>query len=138
MMAKIPWSFIIQPESSREYFVAATSGLFVSWRDLHRIWAFQQYTRRIIEQLNQSPGCVGFALRATFRPIEGPTISVWEVIESLRRFQKENPNGEAVDVLSSNTKGKFQYAQWKCRGDVLPGTWEEADERLRQRKQSAP
>ena len=126
-MAEIPWNFRIQPDPSREYFVAATSGLRISWWNPRRAWAFQRYTLGIIEQLNRSAGCVGFALRTTFRPLEGSTISVWEDIESLRRFQKENPHGEAMKVLSSDTKGRFQYAQWKSRGDALPRTWEEAE-----------
>ncbi|MGQ0604454.1 MAG: hypothetical protein ACT4QE_22465 [Anaerolineales bacterium] len=136
-MAEIPWNFRIQPDPSREYFVAATSGLEVSWRNPRKIWAFQRYTWRIIEQLNRSAGCVGFALRATFRPLEGSTISVWEDIDSLRRFQKENPHGDAVKVLGSGTKGGFQYAQWKSRGEALPRTWEEAEGHLKPREQSA-
>ena len=84
VMAEIPWNFRIQPDPSREYLVAATSGLRISWWNPRRAWAFQRYTLGIIEQLNQSAGCVGFSLRTTFRPFEGSTISVWEDIESLR------------------------------------------------------
>jgi len=133
-MAKIPWSFRIQPDSNREYIVAATTGLGVSWKEFRKILAFQDYTRRIIDQLNGSAGCVGFALRATFRPIEGSTISVWEDADALRRFQKENSHGEARETLRSKEKGRFQYVQWKCRGDSLPQTWGEIEGRFKPRE----
>lgn len=130
-MVKIPWTFNIQPDPNREYFVVFTSGLgvSVSWRNLPKIWAFQQYTRRVLEQLKQSAGCVGFALGAKIKSFEGLTISVWEDIESFRRFQKGNPHKEAMDVLSMDSTGKFQYVQWKSRGDALPRTWKEAEDR---------
>ena len=137
-MAEIPWNFRIQPDSSREYFVAFTIGLRLSWWNPLRQWAFYRYTQGVIEQLNRSAGFVGASLRTTVRPFEGSTISVWEDVESLRRFQKEKPHAEAMEVLlSSDTKRWFQYTQWKCRGDALPCTWEEAEGRLKPREQSA-
>ena len=138
-MAKIPWMFRIQPDPNREYFVVFTSGLAVSisWRNLRKLWAFQQYTRRILEKLKQSEGCVAFALGAKIKSFEGSTISVWEDIESLRRFQKENPHKEAMEVVSMDLKGKFQYIQWKSQGDALPHTWKEAEDRLKLREQPA-
>jgi len=131
-MAKIPWTFRIQPDPNREYFVVFTSGLAVSvsWRNLRKLWAFQQYTRRILEKLNQSEGCVAFALGGKIKSFEGMTISVWEDIESLRRFQKENPHKEAMEVVKMDLKGQFQYIQWKSRGDAFPRTWKEAENRL--------
>ena len=138
-MAKIPWTFRIQPDPEREYFVVFTSGLAVSvsWRNLRKLWAFQQYTRRILEKLNQSEGCVAFALGAKIKSFEGSTISVWEDIESLRRFQKENPHGEAMEVLSPDLKGEFKVVQWKSRGDAFPRTWEEAEGHFKPREQPA-
>ena len=137
-MAKIPWTFRIQPDPNREYFVVFTSGLAVSvsWRNLRKLWAFQQYTRRILEKLNESEGCVAFALGGKIKSFEGMTISIWEDIESLRRFQKENPHKEAMDVVKMDLKGKFQYIQWKSRGDAFPHTWKEAEDRLKPREQS--
>ena len=136
-MAEIPWNFRNQPEPSREYFVTVTIGLRLSWWNPLRLWAFHRYTQGIIEQLNRSVGFVGASLRTTVRPLEGSTISVWEDVESLRRFQNENPHAEAMEVLSSGTKRWFQYALWKSRGDALPRTWEEAEGRLKPREQSA-
>ena len=130
-MAKIPWTFRIQPDPNREYFVVFTSGLAVSmsWRNLRKLWAFQQYTRRILEKLKETEGCVAFALGGKIKSFEGMTISVWEDIESLRRFQKENPHREAMEVVSMDLTGKFQYIQWKSRGDALPRIWKEAEDR---------
>ena len=71
------------------------------------------------------------------RPLEGSTISMWEDVESLRRFQKENPHGKAMQVLRADTKGEFQYTQCKIRGDSLPRTWQEAESRFKRRKESA-
>jgi len=138
-MAKIPWAFRIQPDPNREYFVVFTSGLAVSvsWRNLRKLWAFQQYTRRILEKLNESEGCVAFALGAKIKSFEGSTISVWEDIESLRRFQKENPHREAMEVVSMDLTGKFQYIPWESRGDALPRIWKEAEDRLKSREQPA-
>ena len=136
-MAKIPWTFRIQPDPDREYFVVFTSGLAVavSWRNLRKIWDFQGYTRRILEKLNETEGCVAFALGSKIKSFEGMTISVWEDIESLRRFQKEDPHKEAMDVVKMDLKGKFQYLQWKSRGDAFPRTWQEAEDRLKLREQ---
>jgi len=136
-MAEIAWTFRIQPNLEREYFVAATSGLVISWWNPLKVRAFLLYSQAIMEQLNRSAGCVGFALRTTFKPFEGWTISVWEDMESLRRFQMENPHGEAMEVLRSNTTRRFQYVQWKSYGDALPRTWEDAAGTLKARKQSA-
>jgi len=129
-MAEIRWNFQIQPEPGREYIVAATSGLRLAWWNPRRAWAFQRYSLAIAEQLNRSAGYVGASFRTTLRPLEGSTISVWEDIESLRRFQKEHPHGEAMEVLRSEAKGVFRFTQWKSRGDALPRTWEEAEGRL--------
>jgi quinol monooxygenase YgiN len=138
-MTKIPWTFRIQPDPDREYLVIFTSGLAiaVSWRNLRKLWAFQQYTRRILEKLNESDGCVGFALGAKIKSFEGMTISVWEDIESLRRFQKEDPHKEAMDAVRMDLKGKFQYLQWKSRSDAFPRTWTEAEAHLKPREQPA-
>ena len=138
-MAKIPWTFRIQPDPRREYFVVFTSGLAVSfsWRNLRKLWAFQQYTRLILEKLKQSDGCVAFALGGKIKSFEGSTISVWEDIESLRRFQKENPHKEAMEVVSMDLTGKFQYIQWKSRGAALPRIWKEAEDRLKPTEQPA-
>jgi len=135
-MAKIPWTFRIQPDPNREYFVVFTSGLAVSisWRNLRKLWAFQQYTRRILEKLNGSKGCVAFALGGKIKSLEGSTISIWEDIESLRRFQKENPHKEAMEVVKMDLKGKFQYVQWKSRSDEFPRTWQEAEDRFKPRE----
>jgi quinol monooxygenase YgiN len=135
-MAKIPWTFRIQPDPNREYFVVFTSGLAVSisWRNLRKLWAFQQYTRRILEKLNGAEGCVAFALGGKIKSLEGSTISIWEDIESLRRFQKENPHKEAMEVVSMDLKGKFQYVQWKSRSNAFPRTWKEAEARLKSRQ----
>ena len=131
LMTKIPWDFRIQPDPNRDYIVAFTTGLAVDWWDFRKLFAFQRYTLRIVKELKQSKGCVGFALRAILRPPQGATLSVWEDIESLRYFQKENSHGEAVPLLRSNKKGKFQYVQWKCRGDAFPYTWEETEDQLK-------
>ena len=96
---------------------------------------FQQYTRRILEKLNESEGCVAFALGAKIKSFEGLTISMWEDIESLRRFQKENPHKEAMEVVSMDLKGKFQYVQWKSRGDAFPRICKEAEDRSKLREQ---
>lgn len=133
-MTKIPWSFQTQPDPDREYIVAYTTGLAVDWWDLRKLFAFQHYTLRIVKELKLSKGCAGFALRAIMIPPQGATISIWENIESLRYFQKENSHGEAVRLLRSNTKEKFQYVQWTCRGDTLPLTWEETDAHFTRRK----
>ena len=135
-MAKIPWTFRIQPDPDREYFVVFTSGLAVafSWRNLRKLWAFQGYTSRILEKLNQTEGCVAFALGAKIGSFEGMTISIWEDIEALRRFQKEAPHQEAMEVVKMDLKGKFQYIQWKSRSAAFPRTWKDAEARLKPRE----
>lgn len=136
-MAKIAWVFRVQPDPQQEYVVAYTRGLGVTWHNWPKIWLFQQYTRRIVDQLNQSAGCVGYALRATFRPIEGATLSVWAEPEALRHFYKAHPHKEAMQVLSADTQGRFQYVQWQCPGATLPHAWEEAEEHLQTRGPAA-
>jgi hypothetical protein len=133
-MTKIPWEFHRQLDPNHDYIVAATTGLAVEWWKFHKIFVFQRYTLQIVEALRRSKGCIGFVLRATFQPLGGATISVWADVESLRYFQKENPHGEAVRLLHSNTTGGFQYVQWKCRGDTLPRTWEEAEDHFKPRE----
>lgn len=130
-MAKINWNFKAQPDSNWEYVVAATTGLGVSWQEFRKVWAFQVYTRRILNQLNNAVGCTGFSLHARFNPITGSTISVWETTTSLRQFYKTNAHGEAMDVLGSGMPGKFQYVQWKSLGAALPKTWEEVMSRFK-------
>jgi len=123
-MAKIIWHFNLPPESSREYIVAATTGLSVNWWDIRKVWAFQHATRRVIEQLQATAGCVGYALHATVRPVAGSTLSVWEAIGALRHFQTTGAHGEALVHLNSQGTGQFQYVQWMSTGDALPTQWE--------------
>lgn len=124
-MTSINWSFRTKPDPAREYVVAATTGLGVAWRELRKVWAFQVYTRRILDQLNRTPGCVGFALHATLTPLTGSTLSVWDTAAALRHFYLVGAHGEALALLRAPGPGKFQYVQWKSPGDALPRTWED-------------
>jgi len=128
-MTKIPWKFRTQPDPNREYIIAATTGLQADWQNLRKMFAFLRYTLLMVQELQQATGGVGFALRGSFGNVQGATISVWEDVESLRRFIVENPHGEAARVLRSEKRAEtqFQYIQWKCRGDALPVTWKDAD-----------
>ena len=133
-MTKIPWTFRTQVDPKREYVVAATTGLAVSWREVRKLWAFQVYTRRIIAQLNSTEGCVGFALHGTLSPLAGSTLSVWETVGALRIFQNEGSHGEAMRLLSSGAQSKLRYLQWKCQGDNLPKSWEQVFSRFGSRQ----
>ncbi|MDK1082004.1 MAG: hypothetical protein QGD88_11085 [Anaerolineae bacterium] len=63
--------------------------------------------------------------RITPFPVMGSTISFWQGLKSLRKFQVDNPHGEAMKELSSDTKGTFRDTQWKSLGKNLPENWEQ-------------
>ena len=64
IMAEIPWNFRIQPDPGREYFVAVTSGLRISWWNPRRAWAFQRYT------LEEPGRCASTQLGGSGRPLK--------------------------------------------------------------------
>lgn len=124
-MGQLSWIFLSTPDPDVEYVVVATRGLMISWWNPLAIRSFLQYDKAINRQLSRTEKCVAYSLRVTPCPPEGWTLSVWEDIQSLRRFIKKDPHGEAMEVLAPQTKGHFKYTQWQSKGDNLPTNWEE-------------
>ena len=134
-MVRIRWKFLRDLEKDREYLVVATTGLRIPWLSPLRMWPFTAYTLGILAQLRQSEGCLAYSLRT--RPLEGSTVSIWENIDTLKKFQLQNPHASAMRDFRSRTPRPFRYAQWKGSVSTLPSKWEEVNAHFAAPSQSA-
>jgi hypothetical protein len=87
--------------------------------------AFLRYTWRIQGQLRQTPGLLGYSLRAHILKRQFWTLSVWEGDAALRRFVTENPHGHVMAALRGKMD-RTRFVRWGMRGAEFPPRWREA------------
>ena len=120
-----PWTTLADTEPNREYLA------LLSHLPLNRyraIPAFLRFTFQIQKQLRNTPGILGYSLRAKPMSRQFWTLSAWDGETALMDFVSKVPHEEAMKALLPNM-GPTKFTRWKVAGSALPLKWEEAMQR---------
>jgi quinol monooxygenase YgiN len=120
-----PWKALAPTDSHLEYLA------LLSYLPLKTHWAifrFLRFTLQIQKQLRDTPGVLGYSLRAKPMSRNFWTLSVWEDEKALREFVVKLPHGDAMKALTPRM-GPTAFTRWKVPGSAIPLRWEEAMQR---------
>ncbi len=124
----MPWKTIAQVERSREYLALLS---YLPLKKYQMIPRFLQFSFQIQRQLNNSPGAVGYSLRAKPLSRNFWTLSAWENERALQDFVRKVPHLDAMRSLIPHM-GPTKFTQWKVPGSALPLSWDDAMRRSSQ------
>lgn len=123
-----PWKALAPTDSHLEYLA------LLSYLPLKTHWAifrFLRFTLQIQKQLRNTPGVLGYSLRAKPMSRNFWTLSAWEDDKALREFVVRLPHGNAMKALTPHM-GPTAFTRWKVSGSAIPLRWEEAMQRSQQ------
>ncbi len=124
----IPWKSLAPVDQGREYLALLS---YLPLQKYRKLPAFARFTFQITRQLRETPGAIGYSMRAKLLSREFWTLSVWEDTRSLMNFVAKVPHGEVMKALSSHM-GPTKFTQWKILGSAIPPNWDEATRRMSQ------
>ena len=86
------------------------------------------HKRRIVAQLQQTPGVIGLAMIA--RPLRKQfwTLSAWESDDALRAFVAAGSHADTMHAMTPHV-GATRFVRWKLRGADVPPRWNDAFDR---------
>ena len=125
-MPTVSWRSFARAAPERDYLALLT------YLPLHSAWRIPRLileTRRIISQLRESPGLVGYSLRAQPMAKRFWTLSVWEDEASLQGFVHARPHTRTMTVLAPHM-GSTRFLRWTIKGAQVPPSWDDAVSRL--------
>jgi Domain of unknown function (DUF3291) len=129
-MPDLPWKSFAPVEQAREY-VALLS--YLPLKKFSKLPAFTRYTLQIMRQMRETPGVIGYGLRAKLFSREFWTLSVWEDTRSLMTFVAKIPHGDVMRALAGHM-GATKFSQWELLGSGVPPSWDEAMQRMAEEK----
>jgi hypothetical protein len=127
-----PWKTLAPADENHEYIALLSYLPLKSYRAIPR---FIQFSMQIQMQLRETPGVIGYSLRARLLSRNFWTLSVWEDQKSLMDFVAKIPHGEAMKAMVSSM-GPSKFTQWKVNASALPLRWEDAIKRSLQERQT--
>ena len=108
--------------------------ILLSYLPLRRVWQIPRFmllTARIICQLRQSRGLLGYSLRAELGAKRFWTLSAWQNEVALQAFVKAPPHSQTMRELAPRM-GATRFIRWTAKDAELPPSWEQALKRWRQ------
>lgn len=126
-----PWKTLAKVAEDSEYIALLSYLPLKTYRAIPR---FLQFSFQIQKQLRDTPGVIGYSLRAKLFNRDFWTLSVWENEKALMDFVAENPHGQAMKAMVPYM-GPSKFTQWKVKASALPLCWEEAILRSLQERQ---
>ncbi len=124
----LPWRSIAAVDKGREYLALLS---YLPLNKYRKIPRFFQFSFQVHRQLLESPGAMGYSMRAKLLSRQFWTLSVWEDGRSLMNFVAKVPHGEVMKALSAHM-GPTKFSQWKILGSAIPPKWDEATRRMSQ------
>ena len=125
-MATLPWHGAVAVEPERSYTAMVSYLPVARFRTVPR---FLRHAWRILRQLKQATGLIGYTLRARILARQFFTLSVWESEEALRRFVEQEPHRGIMAKLAG-AMGKTEFRFFSVKGTELPLTFEKELHRL--------
>ena len=120
-MPALPW-IERQPLDPSARYVAMASRLPL--RHHRAVPGFLRDTLRIRRQLAETPGLVGYGLKADVLRKTFWTFSVWEDQASIAAFARAEPHRQITRRLATRM-GQSRFATFSVDGDAVPTTWAE-------------
>ena len=118
------WAVTATAEASAEY-VGLVSRL--QFRGPDGLALFQELVTRVIQQLGQSRGLLGWSM-ADSSDYSYLTLSAWQDETALREFMLKDPHREVMRRLRPLAVGRF--VRFPVKGNDLPLAWSDAVARL--------
>jgi hypothetical protein len=120
-----PWIKLGNVDAGKEYVA------LLSYLPLHKyskIPAFMRFSFQIQKQMRETPGAIGYSLRAKILQRDFWTLSVWENDRALMDFVGQVPHAEAMKAIGPHM-GPTKFTRWKIAGSAIPPSWDEAMKR---------
>jgi hypothetical protein len=125
-----PWRKLAKVDLAKEYLALLT---YLPLRKYSKIPRFMRFSFQIQKQMRETPGAIGYSLRAKILPRDFWTLSVWENERSLMDFVGKVPHAEAMKSIAAHM-ARTKFTRWKLPGSAVPPSWEEAMKREAQEK----
>src|ERR1700759_5279965 len=118
----IPWKSRAPVEAGREYIV------LLNYLPLRRYLAlplFFRYASQINAQLRETPGAIGYSMRAKIFALRFWTLSAWDNDKALMEFVAKAPHGPAMNAIAPYM-AKTNFWRWKLPSTEIPPRWDDA------------
>jgi quinol monooxygenase YgiN len=125
-----PWRMLAPVDKDREYLALLS---YLPLKKFSKIPSFFRFSFQIQRQVRQSPGAIGYSLRAKPLSRKFWTLSVWEDERALFDFVAKAPHGEAMKAFGPHM-GQTRFSQWKVPGSAVPPNWDDAIRRMSQER----
>jgi hypothetical protein len=129
VMPPLPWQTITELRPQTRYTVVATS--FALTNRLRLIGVVRE-TQVFWNSFRDTPGLVGFSLRASFTRGTLSTLSAWTDDQSMNLFiagyEHRSVVGRTAPLMSV---ARSRFAKWTEISERMPPTWRQASEQLR-------
>lgn len=125
-MKPSPWQHLAAPDPDREYLA------LVSFLPLTRLMTtkeFLDWASKIRGQLAETPGVLGYSLRAHILRKRYWTLSAWEDEAALHAFVRTRPHRDTMAALSGSMR-EPKFHRFTVSGRQIPLDWEDALDRL--------
>jgi hypothetical protein len=123
-----PWKSFAPVEPGREYLVLLS---YLPLKTYLKIPQFLRFTFQIQNQIAQSPGAVGYSLRAQPLSRQFWTLSAWQDSRGLMEFVRQLPHCDVMKALTPYM-APTKFTEWKILGSAIPPNWDDAVQRLAQ------
>jgi hypothetical protein len=117
-----PWTSLAPVQPGREYVVLLS---FLPLRSYFKLPLFFRYSAQINAQLAETPGAIGYGMRAQFLKLHFWTLSVWDNDKALMEFVAKVPHGEAMQQIAPYMD-KTDFWRWKLPSAEIPPRWDDA------------
>lgn len=118
----IPWKLLAPVEPGREYVVLLS---YLPLTRYSKLPLFFRYSNQINGQLRETPGAIGYSMRAKLFSLRFWTLSVWDNDRALMEFVRKVPHAEAMSKIAPYM-GKTNFWRWKLPSAEIPPRWEAA------------
>lgn len=121
-MVDLAWQSVHPPTRGREYLVLLT---YLPLKGYRKMITFARYVRGVRKQLAETPGLIGYSLRAKVLRHRFWTLSVWEDDAALMAFVRKEPHRTTMGALQPHMDATA-FIRWNIAGSDLPPSWDEA------------
>ena len=119
-MVEASWVSLGHVVPTREYLALIT---YLPRKSYWSIFSFVRQSNAIQKQLKDSPGLIGYSLRAQLLGKRAWTLSVWQDERALSEFVGRSPHADTMKKVSLGEARKF--VRWKLMGSEVLPEWDE-------------
>lgn len=114
-MPILPWKNV--SKSDQDKFIAMLT--YLPLKNYRSSFRFMYYVGVITNQLNQTPGLIGYTLKASPTSKKYWTLSVWKDNDSLNKYVQTMPHSLVMKKLHGSI-GSTDFKSWEIKKNELP------------------